>query len=203
MEQNWSILDMLVVLSTVNMEEEQIFFACQLLVLDISVVKTLDTILMFMDLSINHITGLCIIMIGMFLVLCVMFLISLLNCRCLAWLPVHRHGLKNIRDTSWLITEVIPEMLSMSALMRQVRKFQEAIVTQMVHFYILWCRNVIGECPVVRIIPILPLLALSALVKISKLSCDPALIAKNSLLYYIALETVIVFIICSIFGNLF
>ena len=57
----------------------------------------------------------------------------------------------------------------------------------------------------VRIIPILPLLALSALVKISKLSCDPALIAKNSLLYYIALETVIVFItcICSIFGNLF
>ena len=51
--------------------------------------------------------------------------------------------------------------------------------------------------------PILPLPALSALVKISKLSCDPALIAKNSLLYYIALETVIVFIICSIFGNLF
>ena len=55
----------------------------------------------------------------------------------------------------------------------------------------------------VRIIPILPLLALSAHVKISKLSCDPALIAKNSLLYYIALETVIVFIICNIFGNLF
>ena len=84
MEQNWSILDMLVVLVIVNMEEEQIFFACQLLVSDISVIKTLDTILTFMDPSINHITRFGIIMIGMFLVLCVMFLISLLNCRCLA-----------------------------------------------------------------------------------------------------------------------